>query len=185
MLWPTTTEVGQDTVVEVDRSVTVIGELAELAAWTEVVEGVYAALTTALPAEEPVKLTLQLEAVALNVARTHLVGVNPPVAVLAAPKVKVTLPTGTDLVPASLSLTVAVHEDAWPTGTLKGAHTTTVVVRRPPVTFTDAVPKLVAWTAVATKLPRTVAAPVAVAVTLIVQLPAVKAQLAGPETPPV
>jgi len=146
---------------------------------------VYAPLTTALPAPEPVKLTLQLEAVVLNVARTHLVGVKAPVAVLPAPRVKVTLPTGVDLVPVSLSLTVAVHEDGWPTGTLEGVQTTVVVVRRPPPTLTDAVPKLVKWIAVVTKSPRTLAAPVAPAVTPIVQLPVIRAQLAGPETPPV
>jgi len=146
---------------------------------------VYAPLTTALPAPEPVKLTLQLDAVVLNVARTQLAGVKAPVAVLAPPRVKVTLPTGVDLVPVSLSLTVAVHEDAWPTGTLEGVQTIVVVVMRPPPTFTVAVPKLVKWIAVVTKSPRTVAAPVALAVTLMVQLPVVRAQLAGPDTPPV
>ena len=82
-----------------------------------------------------------------------------------------------------MSATVTVHEIDWAITTEAGHVTVVEVVRR--FTVTGAVPKLVAWTAVATKSPRTVAAPAAVPVTLIVQLPVTNAQLAGPETPPV
>jgi hypothetical protein len=106
--------------------------------------GVYAAFTTALPAVAPVKLTVQVEVVALKAVRVQLVGLNEPVAVLAAPRVKATVPSGAEAVPEAVSFTDAVQEDAWATGTLEGVQTTVVEVARPPVTFTGAVPKLVA-----------------------------------------
>jgi len=97
--------------------------------------------------------------------------------------VKVTEPAGV-LEPAPLvSATVTIQENVAPVATEAGHDTVVEVVLR--FTVTDAVPKLVKWIAVVTKSPRTLAAPLAVPVTLIVQLPAVRAQLAGPETPPV
>jgi hypothetical protein len=59
-----------------------------------------------------VKLTVQVEAVALKVARVQLVGLNEPVAVLAAARVNATVPAGADAVPAATSFTVTVQEDA-------------------------------------------------------------------------
>ena len=98
--------------------------------------GVYTAFTTALPAVEPVKLTLQVEVVVFSPVRVQLVGENTPVAVLAAPRLNATLPTGTAGVPAATSFTDAVQDDAWPTATLAGVQTTVVAVWRPPVTVT-------------------------------------------------
>jgi len=97
--------------------------------------------------------------------------------------VKVTEPVGVDAPAPFVSATVTVHEIDWAITTDAGHVTVVEVVRR--FTVTEAVPKLVAWIVVETKSPRTVAAPAAVPLTLIVQLPVVNAQLAGPETPPV
>ena len=96
---------------------------------------------------------------------------------------KVTEPVGVDDPAPLVSATVTVHEMLWAITTEAGQVTVVEVVRR--FTVTEAVPKLVRWIAVVTKSPRTVAAPAAVPVTLTVQLPVVRAQLAGPETPPV
>src|SRR6266568_2603636 len=126
---------------------------------------------------------LQLEVVAFTVVRANgLGGVKLP-PVLGA-TLNVTDPLGV-LEPApAMSFTNAVHVVGVPTAGLAGLQTTLVEVDRR-FTVTAAVPKLVRWIAVVTKSPRTVAAPAAVPVTLIVQLPATRAQLAGPETPPV
>ncbi len=109
-------------------------------------------MTMALPNLVPVKLTVQLAVVPLTVASVQLVGLNVPVAVLAPPSVKATVPAGVDAVPDAVSFTNAVHDDAWPTGTVDGVHTTVVVVARPPevpVTVPLPAPLLVlaAWTA--------------------------------------
>ncbi len=59
-------------------------------------------------------------------------------------ELKVTVPVGPDLVPASVSLTVAVQELAWLSATDAGVQLTVVVVLR---VFTPSpnVPELEAW----------------------------------------
>jgi len=96
----------------------------------------------------------------------------------------VTEPAGV-LEPAPLvSATVTTQENVVPVVAEAGHDTVVEVDLR--FTFTVAVPKLVKWIAVVTKSPRTDAVPAGVVpVTLIVQLPVINAQLAGPETPPV
>jgi hypothetical protein len=83
----------------------------------------------ALPNLEPVKLTVQLEVDALTtVSVVHPVGVKVPAAVLAALRVKATLPAGEEVVPPLVSFTKATQEDAWATGTLLGVQAIVVVV---------------------------------------------------------
>jgi len=91
------------------------------------------------------------------------------------------VPVGVDDPAPLVSATVTVHEIDCAITTDAGHVTVVEVVRR--FTVTAAVPKLVACIAVVVKSPRTVAAPPAVPVTLIVQLPATRAQFAGPVTP--
>jgi len=55
----------------------------------------------------------------------------------------VTVPVGVDVVPAAVSVTVAVHDVAWLTNTVDGVHATVVVVVRK-LTVTDALPVLLA-----------------------------------------
>ena len=84
-------------------------------------------------------MTEQLEVVALTATRVHGFGVlNIPAAGL----LKSTVPAGALAVPAAeVSLTNAVHDDAWATTTEAGLQTTVVdVVRR--ATVTVAVPEL-------------------------------------------
>ena len=59
------------------------------------------------------------------------------------PGVNVTVPVGVIAVPADVSLTVAVHEVAWPMNTVDGVQTTDVDVVLT-VTVTVALPLLVA-----------------------------------------
>ena len=65
-----------------------------------------------------------------------------PVSVHVPPGVNVTVPVGVLVVPAAVSVTVAVHEVACPTNTLDGVHATAVLVVRK-LTVTVAVPVLV------------------------------------------
>ena len=58
------------------------------------------------------------------------------------PGVKVTVPVGVLVVPAAVSVTVAVHEVACPTNTVVGVHATVVVVVRK-LTVTVVLPLLV------------------------------------------
>ena len=53
------------------------------------------------------------------------------------------MPVGVDVVPAAVSVTVAVHDVAWLTNTVDGVHATVVVVVRK-LTVTVADPVLVA-----------------------------------------
>jgi hypothetical protein len=67
-----------------------------------------------------------------------------PANVQVPPGVNVTVPVGVDVVPAAVSVTVAVHDVAWLMNTVDGVHATVVVVvRRLTVTFV--LPVLVAW----------------------------------------
>jgi len=79
--------------------------------------------------------------------RVHVVAEKVP----AAPELlKVTVPEGVEAPTPFVSVTVAVHVDAWAIGTDAGAQTTVVdVVRRIPVTEPLVAPLLVdaAWTA--------------------------------------
>jgi len=66
-----------------------------------------------------------------------------PANVHVPPGVKVTVPVGVIAVPADVSLTVAVHEVAWPMNTVDGVQTTDVDVVLT-VKVTVALPLLVA-----------------------------------------
>jgi len=83
---------------------------------------------TSEPEALGVKLTEQLEVVALTATRVHGLGVlNVP----AAGVLNKTVPAGALVVPeAEVSLTNAVHEDACPTLTVAGLQTTVVEVVR-------------------------------------------------------
>ena len=91
------------------------------------------------PALVGVKVTLQLDVVALTLARVHGVPVNEPVAV--PPFVKATAPSGALAVPAAeVSLTNPVHVMICDTTTVVGVHETAVeVVRSVTVTVFPAV----------------------------------------------
>jgi hypothetical protein len=74
-----------------------------------------------------VKLTEQLEVVALIVTRVHGLGV---LKVPAAGVLNSTVPAGVLAVPAEVSLTKAVQDEAWVTTTETGLQTTVVEVVR-------------------------------------------------------
>jgi hypothetical protein len=60
---------------------------------------------------------------------TEHVAVAPvPASVQVPPGVKVTVPVGVEVVPAAVSVTVAVHEVACAMKTVEGTHATVVVV---------------------------------------------------------
>jgi len=73
----------------------------------------------------------------------HVADAPVPARVQVPPGVKVTVPVGVDVVPAAVSVTVAVHDVAWLTNTVDGVHATVVVVVRK-LTVTDALPVLLA-----------------------------------------
>ena len=73
----------------------------------------------------------------------HVADAPVPASVQVPPGVKVTVPVGVDVVPAAVSVTVAVHDVAWLTNTVDGVHATVVVVVRK-LTVTEALPVLVA-----------------------------------------
>ncbi len=84
-------------------------------------------MTVAVPAAEPVKLTLQVAVPAVApAARVQLGAPNEP-PVVPADKEKLTLPVGVEGV-IVVSGTVAVHLDAWLMTTELGLQVTTVVV---------------------------------------------------------
>ena len=91
-------------------------------------------LAITVPDAVGVKVTLQLEVVALTLANVHGDPVNDPVAV--PPLVKATLPRGAEAAPAAdVSLTNPVHVVACETTIVAGEHVTAVdVVRRVTVT---------------------------------------------------
>jgi hypothetical protein len=112
-------------VVDVVRRATVrvnVPELPECA----VSEDVYAPVIRSEPDADGVKLEEQLEVVALIATRVHGFGLlNVP----AAGVLKRTAPAGALVVPTTeVSLTNAVHEDAWLTTTEAGVQTTVVEV---------------------------------------------------------
>jgi hypothetical protein len=73
----------------------------------------------------------------------HVADAPVPASVQVPPGVKVTVPVGVDVVPAAVSVTVAVHDVACPMNTVDGVHATVVVVVRR-LTVTVALPVLVA-----------------------------------------
>jgi hypothetical protein len=84
-------------------------------------------LAITVPDAVGLNVTLQLEVVALTLARVHGVPVNDPVAV--PPFVNATLPSGALAVPAAeVSLTNPVHVMTCETTTVAGVHETAVVV---------------------------------------------------------
>jgi len=66
-----------------------------------------------------------------------------PASVQVPPGVKVTVPVGVEVVPAAVSVTVAVHDVAWLIAMVVGLHATVVVVVRL-LTVTVVLPELVA-----------------------------------------
>ena len=92
-----------------------------------------------VPALVGVKVTLQLEVVALTLANVHGEPVNEPVAV--PPLVNATVPRGADAVPAAeVSLANPVQVMTWETTTVDGVQVTAVeVVLRFTVTVFPAV----------------------------------------------
>ena len=82
------------------------------------------------PALVGVKVTLQLDVVALTLARVHGAPVNDPVAV--PPLLNETVPRGAVAVPVPVSLTKAVQLVAWETTIAAGEQDTVVVVGLPP-----------------------------------------------------
>ncbi len=117
-------------------------------------------------------------AVAVNVTE-QLPETNAQVVELNEPagpvSVNVTVPVGVMIVPGEVSLTVAVHEEAWPTTTGVVQTTAVEVVRRLTVTLAAAL-VLVLWVGSPLYWPVMRAVPVAVAVN-------VAEQLAVPVTP--
>lgn len=80
---------------------------------------------------------------AVGVTLTEQVADAPvPASVHVPPGVKVTVPVGVDVVPAALSVTVAVHDVTWLIATVDGEHATVVVVVRR-FTVTVVLPELV------------------------------------------
>ena len=87
-------------------------------------------LAIIVPVVDAVIVALQLDVVALTLARVHGVPVNKPVAVPLF--VKATDPPGAEVVPVELSFTNAVHVTVWPTDTEAGVQLTMLVVLRSP-----------------------------------------------------
>jgi len=80
---------------------------------------------------------------AVGVILTEQVADAPvPASVHVPPGVNVTVPVGVLVVPAAVSVTVAVHDVAWPMKTVDGVHATVVVVVRK-LTVTVVLPLLV------------------------------------------
>src|SRR5467141_3273869 len=99
-----------------------------------------------VPALVGVKVTLQLEVVALTLANVHGEPVNEPVAV--PPLANATVPRGADAVPAAeVSLTNPVQVMTCETTTVAGVHETAVeVVRAVTVTVLLVAGPLLLWT---------------------------------------
>jgi hypothetical protein len=73
----------------------------------------------------------------------HVADAVVPANVQVPPGVKVTVPDGVEVVPAAVSVTVAVQDVAWPMNTVDGVHATVVVVVLR-LTVTEVDPLLVA-----------------------------------------
>jgi hypothetical protein len=71
----------------------------------------------------------------------HVADAVVPASVQVPPGVNVTVPVGVEVVPAAVSVTVAVHEVACPITTVAGEHATVVVVVRR-LTVTVVLPEL-------------------------------------------
>jgi hypothetical protein len=96
-------------------------------------------LAITVPAAVGLKVTLQLDVVALTLAKAHGVPVNEPVA--DPPLVNATVPRGAEAVPAAeVSFANPVQVMTWETTTVVGVHETAVeVVLRLTVTVLPAV----------------------------------------------
>ena len=91
--------------------------------------GVYVPLATTVPVAVGLNVTMQLEVVALTLAKVHGDPVNKPVAVPVLENA--TVPAGADAVPAAeVSFTNAVQLMVWETTTVAGEHVIAVVVVR-------------------------------------------------------
>jgi hypothetical protein len=91
--------------------------------------GEYVPLAMTVPDDVGLKVTLQLETVALTLARVHGDPVKLPVAV--PPLVNATDPRGAEAVPAAeVSLTKPVQVITWATTTVDGVQDTAVEVVR-------------------------------------------------------
>ena len=99
-----------------------------------------------VPVDVGLNVTVQLEVVALTLAKVHGDPVNDPVAV--PPLVKATVPRGAEAVPATeVSLTKPVHVTTWATTTAEGVQETAVeVVLRVTVTVLLVAGPLLLWT---------------------------------------
>src|SRR2546427_816972 len=93
-----------------------------------------------VPTADGVKVVEQLSGV-LAAGRRMLKLMKEPAPLL----LKLTVPVGVLLVPASVSLTVAVQVVGWPTTTDAGLQLTLVLVERFAVTITVVVPELPEW----------------------------------------
>jgi hypothetical protein len=125
------------------------------------------------------KVTMQLDVVALTLARVQGDPVNDPVAV--PPLVKATVPSGADAVPATeVSLTNPVQLTVWATTTVVGEHATAVdVVLRVTVTVLLGVGPLgVCTPSVGLYVPLAMTVPELVGVNVTLQLETVPLMLA-------
>ena len=95
--------------------------------------------TVAVPAAEPVKVTLQLP-------ETNVHGFGAPREPVPVTMANKTVPAGVLAVPAAVSVTVAVHVDAWLMKTGVVHETAVDVVRRLTVIVFEVVGPLPAWT---------------------------------------
>ena len=96
-----------------------------------------------MPCPVGVKVTLQLDVVALTLARVHGDPVNEPAAV--PPLVKATVPAGAEVVPVEVSFAKPVQVVAWATTILVGVQDTAVLVVRLLTVTVLLVPELVVW----------------------------------------
>ena len=105
--------------------------------------------------------------------RAHVVELNEPAGPVS---VNVTVPVGVVAVPGEVSVTVAVHDEAWPITTGLVQTTVVEVARRFTVTLAAAL-VLVLWVVSPPYAPVIRAVPVAVAVKVTEQLPDTRAQV--------
>ncbi len=122
-----------------------------------------------VPVAEGVNVTEHVPA-----TRAQLAALNEPAAPVL---VNDTLPVGVDVVPAAVSVTVAVHVEAWFTKTGEVQETAVLVVRR--LTTTELVPLLVACVVSPPYVPVMLAVPAAVAVNVTEHVPSARVQLAA------
>ena len=123
---------------------------------------------SAVPMAVAVKVTEQLPE-----TNAHVVELNEPAGPVS---VNVTVPVGVVAVPGEVSVTVAVHDEAWPITTGLVQTTVVEVARRFTVTLAAAL-VLVLWVVSPPYAPVIRAVPVAVAVKVTEQLPDTRAQV--------